>query len=82
MAAVDLVHCCGPRMRALWGALPRERRGEWFEDSEKLAEKARRTVDAGDVCMVKGSLGARMIRVVEALKGLGRAVDAQGREEE
>ncbi|MDT8344615.1 MAG: UDP-N-acetylmuramoylalanyl-D-glutamyl-2,6-diaminopimelate--D-alanyl-D-alanine ligase [Thermohalobaculum sp.] len=82
MAAIDLVHCCGPRMRALWDALPRERRGEWFEDSEKLAEKARRTVDAGDVCMVKGSLGARMIRVVEALKGLGRAVDAQGREEE
>ncbi|MBK0399662.1 UDP-N-acetylmuramoylalanyl-D-glutamyl-2,6-diaminopimelate--D-alanyl-D-alanine ligase [Limibaculum sp. M0105] len=82
MAGVDLVHCCGPRMRALWEALPREKRGEWFEDSEKLAHKARRTVDAGDVCMVKGSLGARMARVVEALKGLGRAVDAQLREEE
>ncbi|MCL5777841.1 UDP-N-acetylmuramoylalanyl-D-glutamyl-2,6-diaminopimelate--D-alanyl-D-alanine ligase [Limibaculum sp. FT325] len=82
MAGVDLVHCCGPRMRALWEALTRERRGEWFEDSAGLAEKARRTVDAGDVCMVKGSLGARMSRVVEALKGLGRAVDAQAREEE
>ncbi|MEM1382260.1 MAG: UDP-N-acetylmuramoylalanyl-D-glutamyl-2,6-diaminopimelate--D-alanyl-D-alanine ligase [Pseudomonadota bacterium] len=70
---IDLIHCCGPRMRSLWHALPTERRGEWCEDSEKLASLTRRLVDAGDVCMVKGSLGARMICVVDAVKSLGSA---------
>ncbi|MEM6676598.1 MAG: UDP-N-acetylmuramoyl-tripeptide--D-alanyl-D-alanine ligase [Pseudomonadota bacterium] len=73
MAAIDLVHCCGPAMRALWQALPRERRGHWAETSEDLAERARTTLDAGDVCMVKGSKGARMGPVVEAIKALGSA---------
>ncbi|MEM8624087.1 MAG: UDP-N-acetylmuramoyl-tripeptide--D-alanyl-D-alanine ligase [Pseudomonadota bacterium] len=71
MAKVDLVHCCGPAMRALWEALPRERRGHWSETSEALAERARATLDAGDVCMVKGSKGARMGPVVAAIKALG-----------
>jgi UDP-N-acetylmuramoyl-tripeptide--D-alanyl-D-alanine ligase len=71
MAAVDLVFCCGERMRALFDALPREKRGAWFPDSEALAIRAQRTVDAGDVCMVKGSKAARMGVVVEAIRRLG-----------
>jgi UDP-N-acetylmuramoyl-tripeptide--D-alanyl-D-alanine ligase len=80
--AIDQVHLAGPRMRSLHAALPRGKRGEWFEDSEKLAARARRLVDAGDVCMVKGSLGMAMRRVVEALKSLGAARDARPREGE
>ncbi|HUF55943.1 MAG TPA: UDP-N-acetylmuramoylalanyl-D-glutamyl-2,6-diaminopimelate--D-alanyl-D-alanine ligase [Thermohalobaculum sp.] len=77
LEAVDCVYTAGPRMRHLHEVLPREKRGEWFEDSEKLAERARRTVDAGDVCMVKGSLGSAMARVVEQIKSLGEAEDAR-----
>ncbi|MEM8793155.1 MAG: UDP-N-acetylmuramoylalanyl-D-glutamyl-2,6-diaminopimelate--D-alanyl-D-alanine ligase [Pseudomonadota bacterium] len=78
LAQVDLVHCCGPLMRALHEALPKTKRGVWAEDSAGLAEQARRRLDAGDVCMVKGSLGSNMARVVETIRALG----APGRAEE
>ncbi len=71
MAKIDKVHCVGPRMKALHDALPRERRGEWVESSAGLSHGIRRLVDAGDVVMIKGSLGARMARVVDAIKKLG-----------
>ncbi|MEL7346920.1 MAG: UDP-N-acetylmuramoyl-tripeptide--D-alanyl-D-alanine ligase [Pseudomonadota bacterium] len=73
MAGIDLVHCCGPRMQALWEALPQAKRGHWCPESTAMAEKARRVLDAGDVCMVKGSKAAAMGRVIEAVKGLGTA---------
>ncbi|MEM7498372.1 MAG: UDP-N-acetylmuramoyl-tripeptide--D-alanyl-D-alanine ligase [Pseudomonadota bacterium] len=78
MAGVDLVHCCGPAMRALWEALPRGRRGHWAESSAALAARARATLDAGDVAMVKGSKGARMGPVVDAIKALGAPAKAGG----
>lgn len=77
MAALDRVHCTGPRMQALHRALPPRIRGEWFPDSAALAARIPRLVDAGDVVMVKGSLGARMGPVVERLKALGPAREDQ-----
>ncbi len=79
IAATDRVHTCGERMRALHEALPSERRGVWAKDSATLAQQARRLLDAGDAVMVKGSLGAKMARVADAVKALGRvrAVDAE-----
>jgi UDP-N-acetylmuramoyl-tripeptide--D-alanyl-D-alanine ligase len=68
---IDLFHSCGPRMRAFHEALPRERRGHWAEDSAALAARAPRLVDAGDVCMVKGSKGSGMGPVLEAIRRLG-----------
>ncbi|WP_118138316.1 UDP-N-acetylmuramoyl-tripeptide--D-alanyl-D-alanine ligase [Oceanicella sp. SM1341] len=73
LSDISKVHCAGPRMRALHLALPARLRGEWHEDSAALASRVPRLVDAGDVVMVKGSLGARMARVVEALRHMGDA---------
>jgi len=74
MGRVDLVHCVGPRMRALYFALPLKKRGQWFDEAEPLAQKVHGLVDAGDVVLVKGSKGSRVSIVVDALKKLGQAV--------
>ncbi len=66
--AVDLVFCCGPLMRSLWQALPASRRGGYAEDSAALETQVVPAIRAGDVVMVKGSLGARMAPIVKALQ--------------
>ncbi|MDR3421132.1 MAG: UDP-N-acetylmuramoylalanyl-D-glutamyl-2,6-diaminopimelate--D-alanyl-D-alanine ligase [Xanthobacteraceae bacterium] len=68
--AVDLVFCCGPLMRALWQALPASRRGGYAEDSAALEAQVLSAIRAGDVVMVKGSLGSRMAPIVKALQFL------------
>jgi UDP-N-acetylmuramoyl-tripeptide--D-alanyl-D-alanine ligase len=73
LAGVDVVHCCGPLMRALHEALPREKRGVWTGEGAALAERARRLVDAGDVCVVKGSNAMGLDGVVAAIRALGTA---------
>ena len=71
MARVDIVHCVGPRMKALHAALPREKRGEWHETAPGLLPRLRHLIDAGDVVLVKGSKGIKLPPVVEALRHLG-----------
>jgi UDP-N-acetylmuramoyl-tripeptide--D-alanyl-D-alanine ligase len=66
--AVDLVFCCGPLMRVLWEALPASRRGGYAEDSAALEAQVLPAIRAGDVVMVKGSLGSRMAPIVKALQ--------------
>ena len=66
--AVDLVFCCGPLMQALWQALPANRRGGYAEDSAALEAQVLPAIRAGDVVMVKGSLGSRMAPIVKALQ--------------
>lgn len=66
--AVDLVFCSGPSMRALWDALPSERRGGYAEDSKGLESKVIDAVQAGDAIMVKGSNGSRMAPIVKSLE--------------
>jgi UDP-N-acetylmuramoyl-tripeptide--D-alanyl-D-alanine ligase len=65
---VDLVFCCGPLMRHLWQALPPSRRGCYAEDSAALEAEVVAALRAGDVAMVKGSLGSRMAPIVKALQ--------------
>jgi UDP-N-acetylmuramoyl-tripeptide--D-alanyl-D-alanine ligase len=67
---VDLVFCCGPLMRALWQALPAGRRGGYAQDSAALEAQVLSAIRAGDVVMVKGSLGSRMAPIVKALQRL------------
>lgn len=72
MERIDVVHCVGPRMKALWQKLPEKRRGEWHQTAEDLARRAHHLADAGDVILVKGSKGSRISLVAEALSKLGQ----------
>jgi len=72
-AAVDesgtnIVYACGAGMAHLWEALPATRRGAYAETSQDLEEAVLRDVRGGDVVMVKGSLGSRMMPLVDAIK--------------
>jgi UDP-N-acetylmuramoyl-tripeptide--D-alanyl-D-alanine ligase len=64
---IDLVFCSGPLMRALWEALPAERRGGYAETSAALEPPVLGAIHAGDAVMVKGSLGSKMGPIVAAL---------------
>jgi UDP-N-acetylmuramoyl-tripeptide--D-alanyl-D-alanine ligase len=64
---VDLVFCAGPVMKALWDALPSERRGSYAESAAALEPHVVRTIADGDAIMVKGSLGSKMGPIVKAL---------------
>ena len=48
-------------------------RGEWFPTAADMAARVRRLLDPGDIAMVKGSRGARVDLVVEAIKAMGDA---------
>ena len=65
---IDLVFCCGPLMEALWRVLPASRRGGYAQNSAALEAEVLPAIRAGDVVMVKGSLGSRMAPIVKALQ--------------
>lgn len=73
---VDRVHTAGPLMRALHDSLPVAKRGEWHETAAKLATRAGRLMDAGDVVLVKGSKGSKASLIVDAILKLGHATRA------
>jgi UDP-N-acetylmuramoyl-tripeptide--D-alanyl-D-alanine ligase len=55
-------------MKALWEALPPKRRGAYAETSAGLLPKVLAALKAGDTVLVKGSNGAKMSVIVDALK--------------
>lgn len=67
MSEIDQVFACGPHSRALYDALPPNKRGEWAEDSARLAPIVNDAVRAGDALVIKGSLGSRMAKIVDVL---------------
>ncbi|MEO0672158.1 MAG: UDP-N-acetylmuramoyl-tripeptide--D-alanyl-D-alanine ligase, partial [Pseudomonadota bacterium] len=58
-AQIDVLFCCGPHMRALFVAVPPEMRGTWAPTSAELVAPLLEAVHAGDIIMVKGSLGSK-----------------------
>ena len=67
-AGVDLVVACGPMMRLLLDDLAPERR-VWAATSAELEAVLLGVVKAGDIVMIKGSLGTRMAPLVAAMQG-------------
>lgn len=67
-SGTNVVYACGAGMAHLWQALPAIRRGAYAETSQGLEDAVLRGVRGGDVVMVKGSLGSRMMPLVEAIK--------------
>ncbi len=70
MESADLLFACGPLMRHLFEAVPEGLRGAHAADSASLAPMVAQAVLAGDAVLIKGSLGSRMKRVVDALDSL------------
>jgi len=71
LRGLDRVHCVGPLMRHLHEALPELQRGLWFETARDMADRLPRSLDAGDVILVKGSLSMGLARVVDAIRNMG-----------
>ena len=69
VAGIDITHTVGPLM----AKVPFENRGLSAETSEALASQITRQIRAGDVVMVKGSLGMAMAKIIDALVKLGDA---------
>jgi len=66
-AKVDLVFACGPQMQHLWQDLPRPMRGAYAETSAELEGPLLDALRPADTVMIKGSLGSRTGRLVDAL---------------
>jgi len=60
-------------MKHLFDRLPVSWRGHWTPTSQALAPAVAEAARAGDVILVKGSLGSRMSVIVDALLALDTA---------
>ncbi len=69
-AQVDVLYAAGPLMANLWARTPAARRGAYAETSEGLRDALLSGLRAGDVVMIKGSLGSRMGPLAEAIGAL------------
>ena len=68
---LDVVHCIGPLMKALYDQLPEHQRGLWAETSADLTGRLRPLLDSGDVVLAKGSLSMRLAVIVDAIRKMG-----------
>jgi UDP-N-acetylmuramoyl-tripeptide--D-alanyl-D-alanine ligase len=69
-AGFDQLYCCGPFMQSLYDGLSSKLQGVHAENSTELAKIITKYIQPNDVILVKGSLGSKMIIVIEALRGM------------
>lgn len=69
-AGIDRAFMVGPLMADLYDLLPAEMRAGHTPDSVAMVAPLTAAVKAGDIVLVKGSLGTRMAPIVEALRGM------------
>lgn len=65
---VNLVFACGELSKYLFENLREEKRGGWYENSQKLSEDIVLKIQKGDKILVKGSNSMQMNKIVEAIK--------------
>ena len=58
-------------MAALWDALPASQRGAYARSSAELVPLLLAALNPGDTVLVKGSFGARMALIIDALRAPG-----------
>jgi UDP-N-acetylmuramoyl-tripeptide--D-alanyl-D-alanine ligase len=68
MGQVDQVHCIGPLMRALFDALPPQKRGSWHATSAEVLPELHDHIHAGDIVLAKGSLSMALGRIVDDIR--------------
>ena len=64
---VDLVFACGELSKYLFENLREEKRGGWYENSQKLSEDIVSKIRFGDKILVKGSNSMGMNKIVEVI---------------
>ncbi len=67
---IDLVFCVGPLMEGLFDLLGTSRRGAKGEAADQMAPVVAAQLRSGDVVLVKGSAGSRMMRIADALRAM------------
>jgi UDP-N-acetylmuramoyl-tripeptide--D-alanyl-D-alanine ligase len=67
-AKVTQLFACGPLMANLWNEIPLAKRGAYCATSGELAPLLLKDLRAGDVVMIKGSLGSRMGLLAESMR--------------
>ena len=68
---IDYVHCIGPQMKALHSVLPASQRGLWSASAQEFLPNVANLFQAGDLVLVKASLGTKLALVVDAIRKLG-----------
>lgn len=69
-AGIDRVFLCGPVMKHLWETLAEPRKAHYSAASPDLMAPLLAEISAGDVVMVKGSLGMAMKGIIDTLKNI------------
>jgi UDP-N-acetylmuramoyl-tripeptide--D-alanyl-D-alanine ligase len=64
---IDLVFACGELSKYLFENLREEKRGGWYENSQKLSENIISKIQNGDKILVKGSNSMEMNKIVETI---------------
>ena len=73
VAGIDRIHCIGPLMKALHGALPAEQRGAWYAASAEALPDLAGQIAGGDIVLAKGSLSMALAKIVDGIREMGHA---------
>ncbi|WP_420549793.1 UDP-N-acetylmuramoyl-tripeptide--D-alanyl-D-alanine ligase [Curvivirga sp.] len=70
---IDAVYCCGPLMGEMYKALPTSMQRLHAKDSSTLFDAVLSDLEDGDILLIKGSLGSKMVPVADAFIALSDA---------